>query len=194
MSSPLAPDTGSFDVVFVCTGNRARSPTAEAVLSYALRDVVAEVNVRSVGILDLGRVSALPAAVRAAAQAGIDLTRHRAQSLRFGELASADLVVGFEPGHISVAVVDGGAALAKTFSLVELGLLLEAEPRGQAHLMSPDSIVQRAHERRGTSFLNAPQIEDPEGATDAVFVRTLASIRRHVSTVADVIFGASPTP
>lgn len=151
-------------------------------------------HVRSVGTLDVGSLPALPAAVKAAARIGIDLSRHRARPLRIGELGSADLVVGFEPGNISAAVVDGRADPARTFSLVELGLLLEIQREEKApHRGEPASVIQAAHGRRPTSFLQAPRIADPRGASDSVFARTVSLIDHHVSTIAEVVLVGAET-
>lgn len=162
---------------------------AEAVLARRLRTEPARV--RSAGTLGVGPVPALPGAVRAAARVGIDLSHHRAHSLRLGELEGADLVVGFEPGHLSAAVIDGGAQVERTFSLVELGLLLRRNGTEAPGRASPASVVQHAHERRPIGFLHTPTIADPHGASDEVFVRTLEVIAGHVSTIADALFGAT---
>jgi len=47
--------------------------------------------VDSFGILEQEEAPALPGAIRAAAGFGIDLSRHRARTLRAGGLASADV-------------------------------------------------------------------------------------------------------
>lgn len=179
-----------FEVVFVCTGNRARSPLAEALLRRAVRGVD-DVHVRSVGTEDVGPLPALPGAVRAGLRVGIDLSHHRATPLRRHALEGSDLVVGFEPGHVSAAVIDGRADMAKTFSLIELGELLDCL-RDTAAAGRPDATIEAANARRAGSFLTTVSIADPNGKADAEFVRTLDEIERHVTTIAEVIFGARP--
>ena len=186
--------SSAFEVVFVCTGNRARSPLAEALLRR--RVAAASVRVRSVGTLDVGPAPPLSGALRAGLLGGVDMSQHRARPLRASELKGADLVVGFEPGHISAAVIDGRADVARTFSLVELGELLEGlrgvEPPAPSR---PDAVIALAHARRAGragSFLSVPTLADPSGGSDDVFERTLDVIDRHVATIAEVIFGIAP--
>ena len=115
------------DVVFVCTGNRFRSPIAEASFRRATAD--RPVVVRSAGTLRLGSVPALPEAIVEAGLLGLDLADHRATFFEDAPLASADLVVGFERLHLATAVVDGGAARDAAFTLPELVDLLELTGR-----------------------------------------------------------------
>ncbi len=51
---------------------------------------------------------------------------HRAVALGRGEFGGADLVLGFEQYHVAAAVVDGGAARSRTFTLPELVELASA--------------------------------------------------------------------
>jgi protein-tyrosine phosphatase len=181
-----------FEVVFVCTGNQARSPLAEMLLRQRLDS--GSVQVRSVGTRAVGPVPAHPGAVRAARLLGVgaSLAEHRARPLRVHELVGADLVVGFEPEHISAAVIDGRADAAKTFSLIELGEILEGLRGELPAPPQPALAIKTAHSRRTTSFLTAPALPDPYGGSDEVFRRTLESIDRHVETIADVVFGVAP--
>jgi len=108
--------TAPFLIVFVCTGNRFRSPLAAELFRRATGGV--PVDVASVGTLDLGALPALPEAVEQAARLGIDLSTHRARSMQ--SLQAADLVVGFERIHVVTAVVEGGASRERAFTLTEL--------------------------------------------------------------------------
>ena len=187
----MALAEGAFEVVFVCTGNRARSPLAEALLSQRIRDLA--VLVRSVGVLDVGSVPALPGAVRAGRRVGVDLRHHVARPLQTRELANVDLVVGFEPAHVSASVVDGCAQESRAFSLIELAQLLEGIRNERTHVVSPPGpVVREAHLRRTGSFLSAPAIADPYGGSEEAFMRTADQIDACVATIAEVIFGVSP--
>jgi protein-tyrosine phosphatase len=174
-----------FEVVFICTGNRARSPTAEGILRL---HVPADVDVRSVGLLDVGPVPALEPAVRAAQRFGVELGAHRARMLAQRELRDVDLVLGFEPAHISAAVVDGGARVERTFSLPELGDLLTRYGADIGPALDRSSIVQFAHGRRPVGFLSAPSITDPFGEPDAVFLKTADEIDRQLRPIVSVLF------
>lgn len=178
-----------FSVVFVCTGNRARSPLAAALLRRRLAG--SDVVVDSRGTLDLGPVPALPQAIDAAARLDVDLAAHRAQPLQPAELAASDLVLGFEPEHVAAAVVDAKAPRDRTFTIVELAeLLAESSTRGA---VDPVWAVQLAHINRPTNQLSAPSVPDPFGSTDVVFRRTFDRIDNLVAVIAAGLFGG-PVP
>jgi protein-tyrosine phosphatase len=181
-----------FIVVFVCTGNRARSPLAEAFLS-ALVDPLA-VSVSSRGTLNLGQVPALPEAVIAGSARGVDLSGHRASTFGHGELARSDLVIGFEPFHLSAAVIDGGASRHCTFSILELGEIFErfdAGPRA-AGGYDPADVVRKANGMRRGSLLSAPTLADPLGLPQQQFDATADAIKALVETIAERLFAPSP--
>jgi protein-tyrosine-phosphatase len=127
----MQPNTiAPFDIVFVCTGNRARSPLAEALYRLYTRGIATTVS--SYGTLDVGPAAALPDALDVAASLGIDLSEHRARPLAGSSLVEADLVLGFEPHHVSAAVIDAHAPADRTFLLAELVGLLESDRSGTA--------------------------------------------------------------
>jgi protein-tyrosine-phosphatase len=123
---------------------------------------------------------ALPKAVAAASRWGVDLSAHESREVRGVDLAAADLVLGFELSHISVAVVEGGARRDRTFTLPELVALLE-------HTRAPDlqDVVQRArarvslaHEARTPrSADRIPEIRDPFNEGERQFGATAALLR-----------------
>jgi protein-tyrosine-phosphatase len=184
LPDPTDPPDASFGVVFICTANRARSPTAEAFL---LAQRVPGVRVSSFGVLELGGAAALEPAVKAATHFGIDISSHRAHPLEGGELADSDLVVGFEPAHVSAAIVDGRAPVERTFSLAELaGILSSLEPRLEPDL-SREEVRQLAHASRPVGFLSTPVVPDPLGGSDQRFLEVAGEIGRHVRVIAEVL-------
>ena len=109
-------------VVFVCTGNRFRSPLAEAVFR---RAAPPGVRTESFGTTDLGPVPPLEAAQEAAGHFDLDLSGHVARALTQVDLARADLVIGFERAHVRAAVVDARARRERTFTLTGLVAILD---------------------------------------------------------------------
>ena len=94
-----------FEILFVCTGNRARSPLAQALcLRYA---VGLDVAVRSAGTLGLRGAPPLAEAVKAGRRLGVDIASHRSIALAEADAGAADLVLGFEPMHAAAALEAG---------------------------------------------------------------------------------------
>lgn len=192
--SPPPADEHRFAVVFVCTGNRARSPIAEALLRERARG--APVDVGSRGTSDVLDSPALPDALTAAAGLGVDLSGHRSRPLATGELAGVDLVVGFEPFHVAAAVVDGGARREVAFTLPELAELLgRLDPDRSEDVDVPERArraVRRAHaERVGRPWPPTLSVEDPLGKGRDVFVRVAREIDAAVDQLVVAILGSS---
>jgi protein-tyrosine-phosphatase len=177
-----------FKVAFVCTGNRARSPLAEAFLTKLVEP--GRVTVISRGTQVMQPHPALPDAVSAGARLGVDLDGHMSTTMVRGEFADTDLVVGFEPFHLAAAVIDGGAPRARAFTIIELGEILERLDR-DGFLRSehgPSSVVLTADGARRTTVLSAPSLADPLGASPKEFRRVAGKIEELVTTMARTIF------
>lgn len=179
----------SFEVVFVCTANRARSPLAEALF----RRYVSEVDavVRSAGTLGVESAPALKDAIEAGLRHGVDLTDHRAQPLRSASVASADLVIGFEQPHVAAAVVEGGACPDRAFLLGELTSLLPDDVCGEDPCRRARIRVAQADSRRvrARPHPSTQLIADPYGKPAKVMNRTAKQIDRLVDDLAAVLFG-----
>jgi hypothetical protein len=106
-----------------------------------------------------------------------------------------DLVVGFEPFHVSAAVVDGRAPRERVFSILELVELLrriEAELTVDEVADDPSKLVAAAHALRSGSFLSAPAVDDPWGRPAAEMRRTAERLDALVEVVARVLFQVRP--
>src|SRR6185312_16331316 len=104
-----------FAIVFVCSGNRFRSPLAEHLMRDATEGL--PVRVSSVGTLGIRESPALDEARALAREVGIDLDGHRSRPLRRELVEHADLVLGFERRHVAHAVVDGGVPRERAFTV-----------------------------------------------------------------------------
>ena len=160
----MAAASNLFEVYFVCTGNRARSAIAESLFRKYANGVGTVVG--SFGTLDVGSLPALPGAVEAAQRLDIDLREHRSRVLRRGSLAGSDLVLGFEPSHVSAAVVDGGADIGRTFLLGELvanltPAIVEAGPLARARFLVSVADARRVRTRPDPAYA----ISDPYGTS-----------------------------
>jgi low molecular weight protein-tyrosine phosphatase len=161
-----------FTVCFVCTGNRARSPLAEAMLRSRIDP--REISVCSCGTLDLGGRPALPDAITVGSSHGVDLTRHRARQMAPGSLCDTDLVIGFEPSHVDHATAIGGARPSRTFLALELFELLDDAARdlGADALAHARSVVEAMGARRRQLGSRAGSVRDPYGEPHRAFVET----------------------
>jgi protein-tyrosine phosphatase len=187
----VADRLDTFQVVFVCTGNRARSPLAQAFLAALVEPL--HVRVLSRGTLHLDPAPALPEAIIAGALHGVDLSGHQSAAIAKGELADANLVVGFEPFHVAAALVDGGAPHGRAFTIIELVEILERLHEGGflPQQPSPTAVVAKANGARQGQLLSAPALADPLGTAQRNFDRVAGEIKALVAAMAHGVFGAS---
>lgn len=177
-----------FDIVFVCTGNRFRSPIAAAAFAAAAADH--PVRVHSLGMLDMRGAPALPEALRICSSLGLDLSNHRSRRLSDLPLGGVDLVIGFERKHVVSAVVHGGAPPERSFLLAELVETLEASelPDAEDAVARARCAVALVGERRPEDATSM-SIPDPYGASDAEYERTAAHVRDLAARLAALLFG-----
>lgn len=188
-----SPNT--FSIVFVCTGNRFRSPLAEAFvrrLTFGL-----PVTTESFGTVDVGRAPALPEAVEIAQACGVDLSPHRTRHVGQSALADVDLLVGFEDTHVRAAVVDAEAPRSRAFTFREVVRLLPAvEPAGQGGIVErARQIVHELDSLRETAPKSSAGDEtpDPFGRSWNTYRDTASEIRESSILLAAALFGATDT-
>lgn len=187
-----ARDGDVFEVVFVCTGNRARSPLAESLFRRYAAGLNAHVS--SFGTYDVDALPVLSTALDAGARLGVDLSGHRARALRQASLESADLVLGFEPSHVSAAVIDARATVDRTFLLGELVSLLDEPPTSDDPYLRARSAIAAADARRVRSRPDAAlAIADPLGQPAAVVARISLEVDALVRRLVRGLFGIEPS-
>ena len=183
-----------FDVVVICTGNQFRSPIVEGLMRASTSRL--PLRVSSVGTKELGAAPALPEAVRIASEFGVDLTAHRARSLRGIDMSGADLVLGFELEHVAAAVVEARANYEHTFTILELISLLEQITPNEIQdpVRRARSSIQSAHRLRPKTGLLSPeaQIQDPLGGRPGVYRETAENLRKATRQLIDRLFGFVP--
>ena len=88
-------------ILFVCTGNICRSPTAEAVLRHLAVEQGIELHVESAGIGDW-HVGSAPdeRAQHHARGRGYDLSTLRARQVRVTDFEEFDLILAMDRGHL----------------------------------------------------------------------------------------------
>jgi protein-tyrosine-phosphatase len=157
-------------ISFVCTGNRARSPLAEALFRQRTEGLPVEVG--SWGLLDVAGAPPLPDAAAVAIALGVDLSAHRARPLRPGCLGADDLVVGFEEAHVHAAVAEGSADETHVVMLLGLPALLDGLPAtdtAASPLEHARSVLAEVQRRRQAAPAGVEALRDPFGAPRQVF-------------------------
>ncbi len=86
-------------VVFICTGNICRSPTAEGILHKMWSDLGYGETVSSMGISGLDHSPATENAQQVCREHGIDISSHRSRPLLGEELQKANFIFCMEPVH-----------------------------------------------------------------------------------------------
>jgi protein-tyrosine phosphatase len=114
---PADPD-GAFGVLFVCTGNICRSPTAEALARRELaRYPGAPIQLSSAGSHALEGNLAASRSMLAASSRGASLERHFARELTRRRVRAADLILCMAAEHRPFVLSHDRAAASKTFLL-----------------------------------------------------------------------------
>jgi len=90
-------------VLFVCTGNICRSPTAEGVLRHLAGRMGIPIEVESAGTHDY-HVGAKPdeRACSHAMKRGYDLSAQRARQVRKRDFEEFDLIIAMDRGHLAI--------------------------------------------------------------------------------------------
>jgi protein-tyrosine phosphatase len=154
-------------VLFVCSGNICRSPTAAALLTARLAGRVDDVSVASAGTLDLGEPS--PAEViAAAAELGADVGVRDGRRFTTDDLNEADLIVGMAREHVREVVLAQPSVFPRTFTLPEL--VRRGHAAGcRGRLESLADWLARVHEgRRHADLLgksDKDDVRDPMGGS-----------------------------
>ena len=180
-----------FEVVFVCTGNRFRSPLAAAIFRQAVAPLPVEV--WSLGTLDLSPGAALPEAVVLGSEWGVDLREHRSGVLADADLSHVDLVIGFERTHVITATVEGRSRRERTFTLPELVGLLDrvARPVADDPFDTGQRRLELAAGLRPTDPLQIgqPELDDPLGLPATEQRRIAEAIDDLTRRLAEALFG-----
>src|SRR5579862_6324383 len=100
------PMTDRFSLLFLCSGNRFRSPMAAGFVRRLTLGL--PVVVSSAGTIGVVGKPALDEAQALAAWSGISLADHSSSRLTPERATAVDLVVGFEHAHVTFAVIEAG--------------------------------------------------------------------------------------
>jgi protein-tyrosine phosphatase len=168
-------------VVFVCTANRCRSPSAEALLRAA---VGSEVAIESFGLQARPGLPPPWKTLQALEEYGLGLSAHRSRGVNEVNLRDADVVIGFERHHVASVVVDHDVSSERAFLLTELLNFLD-----QVSSRREDSIFWAHRNRLAAGFPPFPEIADPIGMSSRVHHAVTAEIARLCERLAERLVG-----
>lgn len=168
-------------VLFVCTANICRSPTAEYVARHRFGEDYWRF--RSAGFLESGRRSS-DTLVQALAETGVDVRHHLSYGLDRASIGAADLILTMEGSHVRQATEIDPTAYQKTAPLKEAAELLDD---WEDAVVSVEEFLAALHADRdpATYLTHAWDIDDPYGRSLRVFRKTVAEI----SELVDSVFG-----
>jgi len=157
----MAPDSGGpFSVLFVCTGNICRSPTAEALARRELeRYPGVPIQVSSAGSHALEGNPAASRSMLAAATRGANLERHFARELTRRRVRAADLILCMAAEHRPFVLSYDRAAANRTFLLATFARVAS---QWDWLATSPAELVALAAEHRQLEQ-EGDDIDDPLG-------------------------------
>ncbi len=165
-------------LLFVCTGNICRSPTAER-LATALnaQDPIAGFRASSVGTLAVIAHPVHPEAARVLTELGGDPADFAARQLKPAIATEADLVLAMTKEHRDAVLEIAPRQLRRTFTLTEAAELISR--------FSPADIGELAGLRPQLRAEQIPDVPDPIGQDPEVFDRIGAQIAELVTPVVD---------
>lgn len=176
-------------ILYVCTANLARSPLAAALLRHELHargrtDVLVE----SAGTHASPSADNLASVRDVAREYGLDLAEHRARQVTRQMISSTDLVLTMTEAHRAAVVRLHPAAVAKTFTVLELQRLLAgADPA--VRVPGPSQLAEMAHRQRPlTPEPAAPEdVEDPIGRPVRHLRRLAAQLQQVTRALTEVL-------
>jgi protein-tyrosine-phosphatase len=171
----LNAQTGHRRVLFVCTANICRSPTAELLARVRFgEDAMA---FRSAGFLGSGR-SCPKELVGVLGQNGIDASAHRSYELDADTVAAADILLTMEGSHVQKATMLAAEAFPKTLPLKEASAVVDRAGGG----IAIEDLLDRVNaDRDPRQYLGSKwDVDDPYGGKSKEY-------RRAVDEIADLV-------
>ncbi len=188
----MAPDHGNpaapFGVLFVCTGNICRSPTAEALARRELeRYPGVPIQVSSAGSHALEGNPAASRSLLAAASRGASLERHFARELTRKRVRAADLILCMAAEHRPFVLSYDRSAANRTFLLATFARV--AVQWGWLATSPADLVALAAEHGREQ---DGDDIDDPLGRSTEAYAACAERLDGLVSPVVAALVKALP--
>ena len=149
-------------VLFICTGNICRSPTAERLaIAYADQHAIPHISASSAGTRAVIGHGIHHDAANVLEQLGGDPTGFAARQLTTKIAAAADLIVTMTSAHRDLVLEGAPRQLQRTFTLTEIARL--------ASLVGAERIGDLAALRPHMSASQIPDVPDPIGQSSEIF-------------------------
>lgn len=159
-------------ILFVCTANICRSPTAELLARHRYGE--RSMFFRSAGFLQAER-SVPDELIRVLSSRGIDARHHRSYQIDPASLTAADLVLTMESSHVQQATTLMQEAFPKVVPLKEAALAVER--LGAGPLSVDDLLGDLNRGRDPRSYLGSRwDIQDPYGRRTSHYKRAVEEI------------------
>ena len=170
----MSSDAGVRRVLFVCTANICRSPTAEYLARS--RYPAAFWQFRSAGFLETGRSSS-GELIQVLDEAGIDVRTHRSFKVNQASTAAADLILTMQGDHVQGITSLDPAAYPKTLPLKEAADLLEGRPHDAPAVPIDQLLEFVGQQRQPASYLDTTwDVADPYGRSIRHYRRAVGEI------------------
>ena len=187
-----------YRVLFVCTGNLARSPAAELLLTHRLAGA-ARIRVSSAGVQAVdGAEMAGPMAALVAAP-GVRTDGFRSRQLSADMVRDAALILTATRRHRSAVVTLDPAAVRRTFTILEFARLAQMVDQGaDAESLDrgrrlTDQFQKLAKSRRAPSDPAADDLEDPFGRSGKYYRACYAQLVGAVDVIAPFLRACGAT-
>mgnify|MGYP000852395312 FL=1 len=182
-------------VLFVCTGNIARSPFMEYTLANRLAGTSAVgLPVRSAGTYALAHSGVHPAVAAELSDRGIDSSDFSTTQLSAQLVLDAGLILTATRDHRRLVARLAPERRNVTFTLRQFVRLIQLDPVGEIRVATDgplEALAQLANRNRGLSggSQDDDDIVDPVNSHRRLFPATFAAIDPAISLLADLITG-----
>ena len=199
-SRDAQPSEVSLALLFVCTGNLCRSPTAQFLLAKELgaphlgADAVADsrhhlelsgrlVELSSCGtrtVPGLGMDELSAAELR---RRGSDPSDFRSSELTFGRIATVDLVLTATRSHRSLVLELEPRAMGRTFTMLEFAALLNLSRGQSSACRSTAEAIRSAASQRWRASGSPIDLADPRGQSEAIHRITADTLQEAMTVI-----------
>jgi protein-tyrosine phosphatase len=191
LDRPCAKVADVVDVLFLCTGNLCRSPSAE----WFLRHQVSEFGPEGVAVASAGTLGAYNAPpsrlLKEAAAFGMDLSDHVPRRFDADMVRRSDFIIGMAREHVREVVLADPPSFGRTFTLRDIVRRgIKKGPRQPEE--SLDQWLDRMHAgRRHLDLIGEAHdedIPDPMGGSSEDFRNMLTEVASCVRTLHGLIW------